>query len=260
MYHGPVRVLLSLLLVLSAGPALGRTRGPCNDPPVSWRVLRRLDLVRFEPPPGVRLRDPERAWGSRITVSGLQRALARYRRQFPDAPPLWVHDISQQGGGRISDHCSHQTGQDVDLRLPLRDPVAGFVDATPRTLHVGRTWFLLLALARTCDVELIFLDRELQRALWRHGRRAGVSRRLLGYLLQYPYRRASGLVRHRDHHKNHMHVRFRYRRIPLDLHGARRLCGLDGVEPDPPVERLLRRAGETPLDGATPRWLRAPLP
>ncbi len=39
-----------------------------------------------------------------------------------DAPPMWVRECSPKKGGRAKGHGSHQTGLDVDMRLPLLAP------------------------------------------------------------------------------------------------------------------------------------------
>jgi len=39
-----------------------------------------------------------------------------------DAPPLWVRECSPKHGGHADGHASHQTGLDVDMRLPLLPP------------------------------------------------------------------------------------------------------------------------------------------
>jgi len=39
-----------------------------------------------------------------------------------DAPPMWIRDCSPAEGGRAGGHKSHQTGIDVDKRLPLLPP------------------------------------------------------------------------------------------------------------------------------------------
>lgn len=43
-------------------------------------------------------------------------------------PPMWVRDCSPQKGGPASGHGSHQTGIDLDIRLPLRPTAAGDVN------------------------------------------------------------------------------------------------------------------------------------
>ncbi len=37
-------------------------------------------------------------------------------------PPLWIRDMSAEKGGPTSGHKSHQTGIDIDMRLPLLPP------------------------------------------------------------------------------------------------------------------------------------------
>jgi len=39
-----------------------------------------------------------------------------------DAPPLWIRECSPKHGGHAGGHGSHQTGLDVDMRLPLLPP------------------------------------------------------------------------------------------------------------------------------------------
>lgn len=39
-----------------------------------------------------------------------------------DAPPMWVRECSPEKGGDASGHKSHETGIDIDLRLPLLPP------------------------------------------------------------------------------------------------------------------------------------------
>ncbi len=39
-----------------------------------------------------------------------------------DDPPMWIRDTSRKNGGKTRGHKSHQTGLDVDMRLPLLPP------------------------------------------------------------------------------------------------------------------------------------------
>lgn len=232
----PNKQLVLVILLAALAPQTARAAPPtaqvrprlrssnvarCPRSPRHW--LRR-GFVQLTPGPGYKVRREARAWGTPLVIRRLRELAAAYRRRYPTAPPLWIHDISSREGGRTSGHASHCTGQDVDLRLPLNKPGAGYVAASGETLHLQRTWFLLLSLLRTCDVELIFLDRQLQRALWERARRRGISRQELALIFRYPYRRASGVVRHADHHDNHLHVRFRLQGVRLDLYEAVQLC------------------------------------
>ena len=188
------------------------------------RRWRRRRLVRLERGDGLEVRSSGRAWGTRIAVYQLTRVLALYERRYPDARPIKVRDLSRRGGGAISGHLSHRTGRDVDVPLVLNRPELGYVDATPRTLDLERTLFLIRAFADSCDVEMIFLDRTLQRALIKYADRRGVSPLELEALFQYPSRRGRGLVRHWRNHKNHMHLRFRREGAPLANPSARSYC------------------------------------
>ena len=165
--------------------------------------------------PGYLVHKPERAFGTRTTVSALRRAFAAHHARFPQAPPLYVHDLSKRGGGRLRPHRSHRTGRDVDIWLPLRRPTASRRGAaTAKTLHLERTWFLVRALVRTGAVEMIFLDYGLQRALFGYARAHGASAEELSKIFEYPKRRRRGgryfsVLNHERGHRDHLHVRFR---------------------------------------------------
>lgn len=45
-----------------------------------------------------------------------------YSIKKPDFPVLWIRECSPKQGGKARGHNSHQTGIDVDMRLPLRSP------------------------------------------------------------------------------------------------------------------------------------------
>jgi hypothetical protein len=52
----------------------------------------------------------------RLPLTGFGMLLAK------DAPPMWVRECSPKKGGHAKGHGSHQTGLDVDMRLPLLSP------------------------------------------------------------------------------------------------------------------------------------------
>ena len=145
----------------------------------------------------------------------LSEVMTAYHQHFPAASPIWVHDLSRRHGGRLRPHRSHATGQDVDIRVVLEHETTRCERATPHTLDLEKTWFLLLRLIDTGDVQVIFLDRQLQRALFVYARdELGYTEDGLASILEYPGRR-SGIVRHWRGHADHLHVRFR-REAPRD--------------------------------------------
>jgi hypothetical protein len=189
-------------------------------------------LVRLQDGEGWRVLTPWRAWGTPLLVQRLAGALTDVHHRFPRAPVIWVHDISKRRGGSLRLHRSHRDGRDADIRLPQRVR-AGYVDATPRTLDVERTWHLIVSLIATCDVEFIVLDHRLQGTIYRHARRRGVSRQALALILQFPRRISfrhpkNSVVRHYPRHRNHMHVRFRREGEPLSVQSATALCAVRG--------------------------------
>lgn len=168
--------------------------------------------------PGFVIRDPKRSWGNELTVRRLKEASAAYAKRFPNAPPIRICDVSRRWGGRFHPHVSHRTGRDVDLNLILKKHRERWVKASARTLHAERMWFFVSTLVASGDVQFIFLDRRLQRAMYRFARSKGHSRAELGRVLQVAGKRGA-IVRHWKGHRDHMHVRFvrpsrKLRRIP----------------------------------------------
>ena len=90
-------------------------------------------------------------------------------------------------------------------------------DTRPRTVNVERTWFVIKAIAETCDVEYMFLDRKVQESLYNYALLHGVSQAELSYVLQFPAAETArtGIVRHWTNHYDHVHVRFRHEGAPL---------------------------------------------
>lgn len=163
---------------------------------------------------GYVLRDASRAWTTTRTVSRITAAFDALTRAHPRAPRVRVHDLSLRDGGPIDDHRSHQSGRDVDITYfqvrgcgasgcPLRA-----ID--PEDLDVRRQWALLSHWLRRDEAEAIYVDYELQPALYREAERRGASRAELERWFQYPRGRShqAGVIRHFPNHRDHVHVRF----------------------------------------------------
>jgi len=166
--------------------------------------------VQIPPGPGYELRYPNSAWGTtaavRETVAALDRFVAR--SEYP--LPIRVGTMSRQRGGEIGGHHSHQTGRDLDVRLPLRPEVPQGLKPIPRRIDWLATWELVEAFAASERVEVIFLDYGGQRRLDKAAEAAGVSQERRAAVLQYPRGSMAnlGLVRHSPGHEAHIHVRF----------------------------------------------------
>jgi hypothetical protein len=58
----------------------------------------------------------------RIASAGLTYRLGTIFAFKMDFPPLWIRECSPEKGGNAKGHTSHETGLDVDMRLPLLAP------------------------------------------------------------------------------------------------------------------------------------------
>ncbi len=166
------------------------------------------------PPSGLGWRCKSRNnYGTAETVAILRWAFAQVARRFPGTVPVVVGDLSRRGGGRLRPHHSHRSGRDVDIGYYARDnrPLRGFERMSEETLDADKTWYLLERLLASGQVEYIFVDYELQGALYDAARRAGWPQAALAGIFQFP-RGSSvrrGIIRHARGHDDHFHVRFR---------------------------------------------------
>jgi hypothetical protein len=171
----------------------------------------RRHLEKLEEGAGFKVVNPARAFGTPLAVRRLRETFERYHARYPEAEPIMVMDLSKHGGGRLRPHASHRTGRDVDVRYVLNCRTKYFVDAGPYTFDAERTWFLISTLIATGDVEFVFVNRKLQRYLYRHAAAQGVPEAQLDELFQYRHgaRQKVGVIRHEPGHVGHFHVRFR---------------------------------------------------
>jgi LysM repeat protein len=158
------------------------------------------------------VRTPDQAWATSHTQESLQRAFAGFRQRSRYRHELVVQAISLRNGGRFRPHKSHQSGRDVDIRLPVASGVsASTIPESASQVDWTATWHLIEAMLATGEVEYIFLDYRRQRALSRAALRLGVPRSRVAALLQWPSRssKTEAFVRHSPGHTSHLHVRFR---------------------------------------------------
>jgi murein endopeptidase len=167
--------------------------------------------VRLERGDGYYIRRPWRTYGTRSTVAFLREAIRDTLEVHPKVHVLAIGDLSAEGGGRITEHNSHQSGRDVDIGLFYKSKPAGypsaFKKATAATLDAASMWTLLSNLARTAGddggVQMMFLDQRLQNAIYDWAVKRGISDRRIWSVFR--------LLQHIPHHDNHLHVRFKCR-------------------------------------------------
>ncbi len=155
---------------------------------------------------------PGSAYGTTHAVRTIVAALEDFRARSGYGGRLYVSALSRPRGGKLGGHRSHQTGRDVDIRLPLREELPQALAPRPsRRVDFRALMHLVQAFADTGEVVHIFLDYKLQRRLYRAGVEMGLDEQTLGDLMQWPRgsRASRGLVRDSHGHDDHIHVRVR---------------------------------------------------
>ncbi len=157
------------------------------------------------------VRKPERAWGTSKTVLIVQKAIATFRIKSGFKGQVLIADMSQRRGGRIRPHSSHQTGLDVDIRLPKLPGIAKGKAPTANEIDWAASWVLLREFIDTGEVQYIFLSYNRQKRLLHAARAAGASANYIATHIQYPRGSGSnqGTIRHSKGHTIHFHVRIK---------------------------------------------------
>ena len=178
-----------------------------------WRANRGRMIAGepLPPAPNYRIMFPHRAFGTYYTVSALQHMMLQDARDFPDAQPLVVGDLSYRTGRRMRPHMSHRSGRDVDISYPRTDvghtlrkfsrPRRAQVDG-PRLLN------MLRVLIEQGHTEFVLMDRWVQRAAYNAAVKQGAPQAWLEAVFQYPKWSGRTLVRRAKGHDDHMHIRF----------------------------------------------------
>lgn len=147
-------------------------------------------------------------WGTQETIEFLTHAIGDVNKRFADTPPLTIGHISAHHGGYLSPHKSHQAGRDVDLGFYYSRDARWFARATAQNLDLPRTWALLKALINDTDVDMIFIDTQVQHLLARHAVDAGDDAAYLDRVFQVRGKSPAPVIRHVKGHATHIHVRF----------------------------------------------------
>lgn len=216
-------------LVLWVDPGWPRTIHPGAGPPVPERfdvptgarsvgrphrgrleagiLLPRSDLYsRKVPTTGL--------YGSSHTIEQLHRAFAIFRHDAGYDGEVIIGAISRRRGGRFVPHLSHQSGRDVDIRLPRWPTVPpGLGSANVDEIDWYATWHLVKAFIATGEVATIFLDVSRHRNLYEAARAMGETPESLESVIKWPRWtggvRPGPVVRHSPGHDTHIHVRIK---------------------------------------------------
>jgi len=171
------------------------------------------DWVQLKTQKGYNIKRPAASYGRPWAMNLMLRAMCEFRRRNPEAGNIVVGDWSGKVGGQLGRHLSHRTGRDVDLSyfVAAKPGMKGFARVTPSSMDVELSWELVRALLDTRQVEFIFMDWTLQKAMYEHAVSKGFPEAELNQIFQYPEGRRvrSGIIRWARGHDNHIHVRFR---------------------------------------------------
>lgn len=140
------------------------------------------------------------AYGSSLTVENIQRALALFRARSGFTAEIKIGAISRRTGRRLRPHRSHQSGRDVDVRLPAMPGSEEEWDLSAHQIDWYATWLLVASFVDTEVVDMIFLERKFWGRLRHAARRLGATDERIADVMDK--------VRHSPGHDSHIHVRF----------------------------------------------------
>ncbi|MFL5348530.1 MAG: penicillin-insensitive murein endopeptidase [Hyalangium sp.] len=200
---------------------------------------RMVNSVRFPDGHDWTVVSPEKAWTTTETVNYLTQVIHELRTRYPNAPLLRVNQISTKDGGYIRPHKSHQNGRDVDLGFYY--PGGNMVSARAREKYIDLTmnWALVKALVTLTDVQLILVDRRVQKVLYDYALKNGEDKAWLDSLF---HAGQNSLIMHARGHRDHFHVRFFN---PRAQELGRRLAPLLAMQPEHNIAMHRVRSGDT---------------
>ncbi|MCK6548669.1 penicillin-insensitive murein endopeptidase [Myxococcota bacterium] len=201
---------------------------------------RLINAVAFPRDPRWTIVEPAKTFATQETVDYLKAALEQVHERFPSTEPLRVNHMSSKEGGWLRPHQSHQSGRDVDLAFYYKPGVNQRARAREQVIDPARNWALVRALVTETDVQLILVDRRIQKVIYDHALSIGEDRAWLDSLFNDGRR---SIVQHARRHRDHFHVRFFN---PRAQELGRRIQPLLGE--DEKVQQLVRhriRKGDT---------------
>ena len=149
---------------------------------------------------------PELAYGTQETVAALTLAFRAVHKQFPSSAPARLSHIGLADGGYLRPHRSHQSGRDADIGFFYKnDAVPGGRARREKLIDPARNWALLRTLVTQTDVQVILVDRGIQKVLRTYALEASEDSAFVNSLFGGG---SHALVQHARHHKDHFHVRF----------------------------------------------------
>ncbi|MCR9162772.1 MAG: penicillin-insensitive murein endopeptidase [bacterium] len=154
---------------------------------------------------------PEWAYGSTHAVGVVVEAIATFRQRTGWDGTLTIGSMSKFGGGHFPPHKSHQSGRDVDIRLPRLDGSGAHPNHAQTDWHAA--WALISAFIDTGEVQVIFLSRRLHGMLRAAAKDMGATPRELA--------RIGTIISHSKGHNAHLHIRMKCGVDETDCQGVK---------------------------------------
>ncbi len=150
-------------------------------------------------------------WASGHTIRQIFRAFAQLRYADGFDGRIMIGSISLKRGRRFPPHRSHQSGRDIDIRLPLLPGLPDTAYPNPDEVDWLATWALIKAFIDTGEVSMIFFDGKLQKKIYQAARWQGYTPEELAQWIHWPSRsgKKTAIVRHSKGHTGHIHVRLK---------------------------------------------------
>ncbi len=154
--------------------------------------------------------NPDHLWGSAQTIRQIHRAFEILRGTKGYASGVLIGAISKRKGGRMPPHRSHQSGRDIDIRLPLLPGIPKTKAPNADEVDWYATWALIESFHETGQTEAVFLNEAHHGRLYEAARAMGVPRARVQELVRWPkWRGVMPIVQHAEGHNAHLHVRIR---------------------------------------------------
>jgi hypothetical protein len=149
---------------------------------------------------------PDLAWGTRETVDSLVAAFHAVHALYPQSGPARLSHIGARDGGYLRPHKSHQSGRDADIGFFYKkDEMPGGRARREKFMDLPRNWTLIKSLVTMTDVQVILVDRGIQKVLCDYALQQGEDREWVDRIFRAG---KHALVQHARRHKDHFHVRF----------------------------------------------------
>jgi LysM repeat protein len=146
--------------------------------------------------------NPQKSYGTKEVVDYLISVAKYMRERFPDAPPLRINDLSAERGGYIRPHKSHQNGRDVDIGFYyIYDPK----NPKSKKFDVEKNWEFIKAIITKTDVQVILVDRRIQKQMYEYAKSIGENVLWLDSIFKSG---EHSIIKHARRHRGHFHIRF----------------------------------------------------